>query len=730
MLHKITLDNVASYKQPAFLITDKKINLIYGLNGTGKSTFADFLYQRTDIDYSKCSTEPPINPAETEIIVYNRTFVQDNFYESETLKGIFSLSKENKEASEKIAVAEKHIIELDTQKNQKKAEQENENNDFIKKRSFAENRIWEIKQNYAGGDRVLEFCLDGLKGSKGALFDFLSGIPKPLEKPSLTISQVKDEVQALAGENAQLIEETIPKIYFSAHFREKDPILSKIIVGNKNSRVSELIDKLHNSDWVKLGFSYLPDELENIAKCPFCQQETITKQLLDELKKYFDEAYENDLAAVKTIGIEYRKAIEELPMILAFEKNGLLKDLKNDFDAAYDKFKGILERNIEKLRDKYKSPSLTIALHDSTDMQKSVNTIIEKANKLIEEFNIKITQKEKALHSLKKDFWNIQRWEYNQTITAYEEGKRQHDIKQKKLKDDIEDICRTILAQKDIILAEQQNVVNIDDAITRINAELLNLGIDDFMIIKYSENLYRISRGGSAGQIFKSLSEGEKMVISFLYFVELCRGKRIATDAAKKKIAVIDDPISSLSHIYVFNIGTLIQREFFAPEAQYVQVFILTHSLYFFYELLSSSPKETKKMIETFRVCKNTNGSTFHKMKVDEIQNDYQAYWYIIKDPNQSPALIANCMRNIIEYFFGFIEHLDLNNVFLKSCLADKKFQAFSRYINTESHSRAHHIFDIKEFDYDIFREAFSLVFKISGYEEHYHKMMGKDDCP
>lgn len=38
------MNNLASYKKPAILETDKKVNLIYGLNGTGKSTFSDYLY--------------------------------------------------------------------------------------------------------------------------------------------------------------------------------------------------------------------------------------------------------------------------------------------------------------------------------------------------------------------------------------------------------------------------------------------------------------------------------------------------------------------------------------------------------------------------------------------------------------------------------------------------------------------------------------------------------------
>ncbi len=44
--------------------------------------------------------------------------------------------------------------------------------------------------------------------------------------------------------------------------------------------------------------------------------------------------------------------------------------------------------------------------------------------------------------------------------------------------------------------------------------------------------------------------------------------------------------------------------------------------------------------------------------------------------------------------------------------------------MNRESHSKGQNIFDIKEFDYDNFRDAFNLFFEIEGYSEHYQKMI------
>lgn len=74
--------------------------------------------------------------------------------------------------------------------------------------------------------------------------------------------------------------------------------------------------------------------------------------------------------------------------------------------------------------------------------------------------------------------------------------------------------------------------------------------------------------------------------------------------------------------------------------------------------------------------------------------------------------------------FFDFVEKQDFAQVFQRPELQETRFAAFNRYMNRESHSKGQNIFDIKEFDYDNFREAFKLVFEKEGYSAHYKKMM------
>ncbi|BBI52257.1 hypothetical protein HORIV_46780 [Vreelandella olivaria] len=122
--------------------------------------------------------------------------------------------------------------------------------------------------------------------------------------------------------------------------------------------------------------------------------------------------------------------------------------------------------------------------------------------------------------------------------------------------------AKEIAAINQSISSLRKQTVNIEEAIENINNALIEIGVVGFSVVKHGESLYKVARTDTDSDAFHSLSEGEKTVISFLYFIELCKGEKTAESSPKKKIVVIDDPISSLSHLYIFNIGQLIKRTF------------------------------------------------------------------------------------------------------------------------------------------------------------------------
>ena len=721
MISKIVLNGVASYKKEAVLNTDKKVNLLYGLNGTGKSTFSEFLYDQTGARFSQCSIEG-LEENDT-VLVYNQKFVQDTFYEPEGIHGIFTLSKGNAEAQKVIDATSAEVKKLTEQKRKiedKKTEDEQKHLGEIEE---YKKQVWKIKTEYTGGDRVLEFCLDGLKGNKDTLFKYIISLEKPEGELNYSVDDLKKEAQQLQGEAQS--RELLSKILVNVGDIGQSELLSKVIVGNKNSSVASLIETLGNSDWVNTGIKFVHIDGEK-GVCPFCQQKTITENFLEQINDYFDESYNRDKSQIEQMISRYDAEIKKATDFFnAIKDDSFLEKNKAEIGSLSGNLISVLEHNLNTLKEKAKTPSIQVSLQPINEIIESINSIIENVNNEITLYNQRISDIKGSKSKIRNSFWCLMRKEYNSVIELYAANEKAYEQSVKNAEKELQTKTFEINTNTALIEANRKKTVNIDEAVENIKNGLIDIGITDFTIEKYSEEaaLYRLKRENLDEDVFKTLSEGEKMVISFLYFIELCKGESTAEKASNKKLVVIDDPISSLSHIYVFNIGRLIHNEFLRTK-KYDQLFILTHSLYFFYELTNTNHTERKETQKLFRICKNTESSYFEDMKYEDIQNDYQAYWNIIKDKKQPPALIANCMRNVMEYFFNFVEKQDFAQVFQRPELQENRYMAFNRYMNRESHSKGQNIFDIKEFNYDSFRDAFKKVFETEGYIDHYNKMI------
>ena len=713
------MEKAACFKAAVKLSPENKITLIYGLNGSGKSTISNFLYDKSDNKYSNCKIT---EDSEHEILVYNQRFIADYFYEEDSLKGIFTLSKENKHVLEAISLENKKLKTLEKQQTLLEEKKSNIVRQIDSTRNEVIEQVWETKQKYAGGDRVLEYCLDGLK-RKEKLYEHLCSITLSDTTPDYSIDDLKKEVGALKGENAHPINE-IEEFLFSGHDVEDALIFNKIIVGSQEGSVAEFINNMGNSDWVKKGLEFLPDEIttSNLS-CPFCQENTLTNNLVGSIKAVFNDSYDRDISLINSHKDTYLELKEELIFGNIEEITVVDKEMKKSWKAAINDIQSHYRENILLIDKKINTPSLPVELSSSRDAVISLNKLIHNINSLIRLHNEKLNNKQQSLNEINNRFWLLVRHGYEQTFELADKAINRLEKELVKAKQDIRDQQEEVSNLKSNIVALRKKTVNVEEAIDNINNGLEQIGVDGFSVVKYGDNLYKLHRTDEIGNTFHTLSEGEKTVISFLYFLELCKGQRTSESAPRKKVVVIDDPISSLSHIYVFNIGQLIKRVVF-NSGLFEQVFVLTHSLYFFYELTHTNKKNRSELQNLYRIIKNSDGSDIVTMRYEEIQNDYQTYWSIVKNEASPPALIANCMRNIIEYFFRFVQNDSFNNVFQSPKLSDDKYQAFSRYMNRESHSLGQNIFDIKEFDYAIFREGLGLVFEECGYIDHYKVMM------
>jgi conserved hypothetical protein len=633
MINKITISRVASYKNGATLKTDKNINLIYGINGSGKSTFSEYLRKKTNAEYAECSIEPVINDDEEEIFVYNENYVEEVFYNSDYQKGVFSLSKENVDARKKIDSANTILQKLYIENQKLKDKKKTEELAYKSTKSRYIDLIWKIKTQYTGGDRVLDFCFTGLKGSKETLFHHVISVKLLPNASTEDIDQIKKEIIQLNQYKGTVIPK-IPEFNFIAQSIENQHLFEEVITGNPNSRVAKLIDQLHNSDWVKVGL-----ELDSPEVCPFCQRPYGNDNIISELKSYFNKDYENALNEIKIMRDKYKQAFEQLSVIDIFSQIDFLSDLKKDYNNTYTLLKNTIESNIRKIDEKYKNPSVIIKLDSTVEYLNKINEIINSANEVIDIFNKKILSVDIEIEELKQRFWSKIRYDYNQSIIEFNNQTKDFDKKINKINEQVNILNSQIEEQRKIIATEQNNIINIDASISHINGMLVDMGITDFKIDKYGEDgLYRIIRGDDDAPVFKTLSEGERTIISILYFLEACQGVLNKELSPRKRIIVIDDPISSLSNLYIFNIGRILRsilypkykkdavsKTGYTIESKFEQVFILTHSLYFFYEMTEMDENKRHTSQALFRISKSETGSKIQNMHYEHIQSDYQA---------------------------------------------------------------------------------------------------------
>lgn len=180
-----------------------------------------------------------------------------------------------------------------------------------------------------------------------------------------------------------------------------------------------MIKNLANSDWVKKGLDYLPEEIDDSGTpCPFCQEKTITKNVVSNIKDYFDETYENDIDELKKLLSDYEKAINSIQSKKTYEAHSFIIENKTDFGNLYDLVLKVLDINKRKFEEKLKTPSQRVTLDNSSKAVENLNQFINNINEKIDEHNRKIDNIEGSLNQVKETFWNIMRWDYDQTLSS------------------------------------------------------------------------------------------------------------------------------------------------------------------------------------------------------------------------------------------------------------------------------------------------------------------------
>ena len=720
MIESIEIKNIATFDDTGIQINElKKVNFIYGANGSGKTTITKFLYNQDNPDFENSSLKW-INGLAINTLVYNKDFRERNFGKG-SIDGVFTLGQATKEQTEEIEKKRKELRELKDKGIQKKLTLDKQIETKKELDNQFKEEIW--VSVYKKHENTFKEAFKGVMQKE----PFKNRILEEYENNTAelkTLDYLLEKAATIFGKAPQAMN-LLPEIEFSRLLEiEDDKIWQKKIVGKSDVDIAKLIQKLNLNDWVNEGRSYIQ---ENDQTCPFCQQATINEEFKNKLENYFDKEFINDTGLVKSKSEEYirlsQNLINELSQIEANEKVNQTSKLKMEsFSAFLKTIESQFITNKEILNNKMKEPSRSFELIKVKEQLENIQQLITATNEQIKKHNQIVLNYSTERLRLVHDIWKYITDENKARIESFikhDSGLQKGILAISKI---VEKLRLDYKALDLEIKKLAKNITSIQPSVDEINRILKSFGFLNFEIIREDGTLAE-----------STLSEGEITFITFLYFLQLAKGGTTEDNITEERVLVVDDPISSLDSNVLFIVSTLLKEIIKAikkDEGNIKQLILLTHNVYFHKEV-SFIDGRTKESGDTFFwiLRRNDNVSTIECFELkNPIQNSYELLWQELKISDSTSMITTqNVMRRIIENYFKILGKYGDDELINK--FENRQEQEICRslicWINDGSHGIPDDLFiEHQQNMIEIYHKVFKSIFKETGHIEHYKMMM------
>ena len=630
-----------------------KFNLIYGWNGSGKTTFSELfkafksgeLEEFPDLKYTiTCSGNNYSNTQayDKNIHVFNQKYVADNVnVVSGNIKPIFMLGKVNLDLL--------GIIQKDEEKlSDRRRALGIKNQELINKQKGKNNSFTDVARIISG---VLVRNYN--KNNAEKAFDELES------KKVLSQELIQEHLTTLKQQEKQQLTpiETTTTKALKGIINDSKNILSKTVE-------IVVIDRLKNnpniSKWVEEGI-HLHKETD-LNNCEFCNQQ-LPVDRIPQLLSYFNDADKSLKMDIESL-LERTRIIYSLISKLSFmDEANLYDEFQEDYKEEVENlktYKAQLLDKVEKLgkeiTDKKQHTTEVLTLQIEINDKQFMSSIV-KANIRIEECN----QKTRDFSNAKKNAESELEKHYLSEIldkvnsTRKEIGVLENECRNIREGDSNDPDSLSLTEIQDRINNNKNKTSTSGTACEEINEQLKTfLGRDD-LIFEVVEGGYEVKRNGKTAD---RLSEGEKTAIAFVYFTIHLEDRDFDIS---KEIIVIDDPISSMDSNSIFQAFSFLKNS--VKDAN--QVFILTHN-FDFLKLVLGWMKRDKKNSHYFMIKNLYKDETRIVMldKLDDLLKNYDTeYQYLFKllidfktdETIESVYHIPNIARKTLESFLLFM---------------------------------------------------------------------------
>lgn len=723
MLNNIRIQKVASYRDEQALLDLATVNFIYGDNGSGKSTIANYIKDANAPEYADCALGWDAFGS-VDTLVYDREFV-DNTLRETKVKGVFTFGD---------GAGPKH-----DQLEKKLSERDNCDTDIIKLQQTIESKEKDLHKEQ---DDFKEGCWGFQKKYKAKYIRAVKGfgtkakfkdecIKHITRNPKLSTSDLEKYARTFFSDQPTKLP-NIPVLSIGNIKKyEEAQVFKAKIVGKEDIPIAGLINTLGSSDWVKRGIEYFSG-----TQCPFCQQLT-PESLKAELESYFDEEYNRRMSALKNATGLY---ISEAQILITVLEG--LKAQESEFfvfstiEASIQTLKAKMSKNIATLELKQREPSREVELDSLMKELEIIIGLTTEARKQVIDFNLKMDDYSKEQKSLIGEVWA----HIGSECKALYESHTKRSAPYIKAISAMQDKLKGEKQNKEGILSEikglERELVSISPSKDVINEILNSFGFTNFQIVEDREDGYYQIKRDDGSIAADSLSEGERTFITFLYFYQLIRGSVSQEGITRPRIVVFDDPVSSLDSKILFIVSTLIRSLFCSDiltELNVQQIVIMTHNLYFHKEIsfmkglrnLTKSPLKVSQF--SYWVVRKHNGvSKITHHAENPIKTNYQLLWQEVKNSQNAPQVsptICNTLRRILENYFGILGGIDIASI---PNYFEGNEQLVCKSMTSWVHDGSHCIFDgievgtgqeYTEHYLPIFKKIFQKTDQIAHYE-------------
>ena len=690
MITEVDLSGTPCFAPGATLKDLKKVNFIFGPNGSGKTTLTRTLSNK---DRNGNSTAH----------IYNHDYIKNVFFTTSTgsvgeLPGItFTLGRKDAKKQEELqslqndlAILTKKLEGSPSHKGQR--EQLKEAEDRIKQLTKDLRRelkyVWSA---YSASETLLRgYKQDPIKLASKLLSH------KGREQEELTLAEINQRYESLANTNLDpIFSETPTELPTSIWFDRLINQLQEPIEVTSKSSLFAFAKEFNLLSWISEGYNKTSSNSTPPSKCPYCQQH-MSEELIQQVQLLFDTPGQERLSNLSNALTKIRNTESSLRRFIATTQDSQLstEDSVAHSLSTLAAFTLTLHKLTEMIEDKLINPTAPQQMSNILPPLDNIKEQITFLTKRINEHNTGIANRNQTRYSYGERFYLRL---YQDCATIIEQKYLNELVpKQKMMKGIEEDIQKKVTEIKALdtkIRTLREELSDTTEVRKSINETLQHLGFVRFRLGQSPTNskLFTIERPSRENPSeyftdkFDTLSEGEKTILSFLYFMHCVKPNSNELDNTQSVTLVIDDPIASTDASTFYFVTALMRRatrRILAPgdpelqnelSDKVDQLIILTHNVGFY----SNSSYEIRRQLRNdgisnkvafFRIEKSFDVEEPHKIYTvtdpNSISTEYQLLWNEVFTAYQTCKhkpkdaiipefkLLSNTLRRILDSYF------------------------------------------------------------------------------